>query len=187
MRAAALKYTKDVLIKYLRAYTNNHGNYKHFCQTNYAGIDIYDKDPMILTNFPTVILTGSNGQIINAGLSDLAYELYDNDGMFYGHRFGGIYEFSIQIDIGTRSTEDREELTDLITMAYRVHLRRHMENAGVLIKDVRYGGEHEVLYDSDKIYVSTINISTWSEWTQDITAISSEGVALQLDIETPSN
>lgn len=181
MRSAALKYTKDVLITYLRAYMRNYDNYKHLCPVDFTDVDIYDKEPNKLRQFPTVIITGANGQLITGGLSDLAYEVHDEFGGFLGYRYGGQYEFNIQIDIGTRSTRDRELFTDLVTMAFRVHLRRYMEKSGILVKDMRYGGESEVQYDSDKIYVSSIQFTTWSEWYQDIGALASEGVTVNLD------
>lgn len=184
MRSDALKYTKDVLIKYLKAYMRNYDNYKHYCPVDFSEVDIYDKEPNKLVKYPTVIITGSNGQVISSGLHDLAYELYDDEGNFFGHRFGGQYEFNIQIDVGTKSTLDREMFTDLVTMAFRVHLKRYMQQSGIFIRDMKYGGESEVLYDSDKIYVSSIQFTTWSEWYQDVEALSSEGITVDFDMNT---
>lgn len=182
MRSAALKYTKDVLIKYLKAYMKNYDNYKHLCPHDFSGAQIFDKEPNKLVQFPTVIITGTNGQVITGGLSDIAYEIHDPIEGFVGYRYGGMYEFNIQIDIGTKSTVEREMFTDLVTMAFRVHLRRYMEKSGILVKDMRFGGESEVLYDSDKIYVSSIQFTTWSEWIQDIDALSYEGYNLDIEV-----
>ena len=29
---------------------------------------------------------------------------------------------------------------------------------------MRYGGESEILYDSDKLYIATLNLTVWMEW-----------------------
>lgn len=173
MRANAIKHTKDVLIKYLRGYLANPSNYSYFCEgRDFSSTLIYDKDPNDLRALPAVVITGGNGQLITGGLSDFAEEVRDpNTGELAYHRFGGMYEFSISVDIGTKTTKERELLTDLVSLAYRVHLRRFMEKEGVIVKDMRYGGEVEEMSDSDKIYVSTIQLTTWSEWIQDVDLI----------------
>lgn len=173
MRANAIKHTKDVLIKYLRSYLANPDNYSYFCEgRDFSGTAIWDKDPNDLRQLPAVVITGGTGQLITGGLSDFAEEVRDPaTGELISHRYGGIYEFSISIDIGTKTTKERELLTDLVSLAYRVHLRRFMEREGVIVKDMRYGGEVEEQSDSDKIYVSTIQLTTWSEWVQDVDLI----------------
>ena len=170
MKSSALKYTKDVLIKYLRGFIANYDNYKHFCDKDYSKVQtsIYDKEPRELRSFPLVIISGGNGQIITGGLQDFAYEIHNNKGDLEILRYGGMYSFNISIDIGTRSTLDREIFTDLIAMALRVHLRRYIEKDGIIIKELSYGGEQEAPYDSDKIYASSIQIQTWSEWYTDV-------------------
>lgn len=179
MRANAIKHTKDVLIKYLRGYLGNYDNYKLLCEKDFTDTLIYDKDPNDLRALPAVVITGGTGQLITGGLSDFAQEVHDpgtNELLFY--RYGGMYEFNLTIDIGTKNTKERELLTDLLSLAYRVHLRRFMEKEGVIIKDMRYGGETEEMSDSDKIYVSTIQLTTWSEWYQDIDLITLENLNL---------
>ncbi|MNB95370.1 hypothetical protein D3C81_414970 [compost metagenome] len=184
MRSVALKNTKDVLIKYLKAFLKNYDNYKHLCPKDYSHAEIFDKDPNVLRTFPTVIITGANGQVITGGLSDIAYEITDPETFeVIAYRYGGMYEFSINIEVGTRSTIDRELFTDLITMALRVHLRRYMEKNGVIVKDMRYGGESEFLYDSDKVYVSNIQFTTWSEWYQDVELLPLEEVTIEMEMK----
>lgn len=184
MKSTAIKRTKDILIKYLKAFIRNYDNYKHLCPKDYSHAEIYDKEPNVLREFPTVIITGSSGQMITGGLSDIAHEIHHpRTGELIGYRYGGMYEFNITIDIGTRSTLDRELFTDLITMAIRVHLRRYMDRAGIIIKDMRYGGESEVPYDSDKLYTSSIQFTTWSEWYQDIELLPLEDVTVEIEMK----
>lgn len=169
MRASALKFTKDVLIKYLRMFLANYDNYSSFCSKDYSEIAVvYDKEPNELREFPLVVITGSSGQVITGGLQDFVEEIYTSQGDLKAYRYGGMYEFNITIDIATKSTLDREQFSDLIAMALRVLIRRYIEREGVIIKDMRYGGESEVNYDSDKIYISSIQFTTWSQWYQDI-------------------
>jgi hypothetical protein len=157
-----------MLIKYLRGFLANYENYSNFCPKDYSQALVSDKEPNELRQFPLVVISGSSGQIIAGGLQDFAEEIYDEQGSLQAYRYGGMYEFNITIDIATRSTLDREQFSDLVAMALRVLVRRYIEKEGVIIKDMRYGGESEVNYDSDKIYVSNIQFTTWSQWYQDI-------------------
>ena len=181
LRASALKHTKDVIIKFLRGFLANYDNYSKFCHKSFSHAIIYDKEPNELRQFPLVIVSGSSGQVITGGLQDFVQELHNEYGDVIGYRYGGMYEFNITLDIGTRSTLDRELFSDLIAMALRVHLRRYIEKEGVIIKDMRYGGESEAPYDSDKVYVSSIQFTTWSEWYQDIDLLDIDNIKLDFD------
>lgn len=181
MRASALKYTKDVLISLLRGFLANYENYERFSSKDFSHAMIFDKEPNELRDFPLVIISGSSGQIITGGLQDFAHEVFDHQGSLVAYRYGGMYEFNISIDIGTRSTRDREMFSDLISMALRVHLKRYIESEGIIVKDMRYGGESEVPYDSDKVYVSSIQFTTWSEWYQDVELLDITDINLEFD------
>jgi len=182
LKNSALKYTKDILIQYLKLFLRNYDNYRHITSKDYSHAAIYDKEPNVLRVFPTVIITGSSGQMTPSGINDFAHEVRNKDGEFIGYRYGGMYDFSITMEIGTRSTLDREVFTDLVAMALRYHLRRYMDQKGVLVKDMRYGGETEVPYDTDKIYVSNIQFNTWSEWYQDVNLLPIEGINISKEI-----
>ncbi|MNI84544.1 hypothetical protein D3C73_1414600 [compost metagenome] len=41
---------------------------------------------------------------------------------------------------------------------------------------MRYAGETEILYDSDKVYIATIQFTTWSEWYNDVTLLPLTGI-----------
>lgn len=181
MRASALKYTKDAVIKYLRGFLANYENYERFCSKDFSHAKIFDKEPNELREFPLVIVSGSSGQMITGGFQDFAQEVLNHHGDLIAYRYGGMYEFNISIDIGARSTLDREIFSDLIAMALRVHLKRYIERDGIIIKDMRYGGESEVPYDSDKVYVSSIQFATWSEWYQDVDLLDVAEINLDFD------
>lgn len=182
MSYKAIKHTKEVIINFLQMYINNVQNYEHLLppqipEDHFLQTIVYDTEPEQLRTFPIIIVTNGSGGLVTSGLGDMAHELYDSrNGELLGYRYGGIYNFQLTIEIGCRSTPDREFLTDLITRTLRFNARRKMEAEGVLVTDVRYGGESVVNYDSNHIYVSTINISTWSEWYDDITLLPVEKV-----------
>lgn len=188
MSQKAIKHTKEVIIKFLRMYLKNTKNYEHLLPpqidtTHYIQTAVYDTEPDQLRSFPIVVITNGSGGLITGGLGDMAHELYDpRNQELVGYRYGGMYNFQLLIEIGCRSTPDREFLTDLITKALRFTLKRKMEAEGVLVTDVRYGGESVVNYDSNHIYVSTINVSTWSEWYDDITLLPIEEVNVSLNL-----
>jgi hypothetical protein len=152
------------------------------CPKDYSHVEVFDKEPNVLRQFPTVIVSGASGQIITSGFNDFAHEVRDGDGELVSYRYSGMYEFGITIEIGTRSTLDRELFTDLVTLALRFHLRRYMDQKGILIKDMRYGSETEIPYDTDKIYISSIQFTTWSEWKQDIKLLPIEGITIDNEI-----
>jgi len=184
LRSSAIKHTKDIIIKYLKAYLRNYNNYKHYCNKDYSNVNVYDKEPNDLRSFPTIIISGSGGQVVAGGLSDIVQEIrHPKSNELIGYRYGGMYDFNISIDIGTRSTLDREILTDLVTMALRFQLKRYMEREGILVKDMRYGSETEIQYDSDKLYISNIQLSTFSEWYQDINLLPLEDLNVEVKMK----
>lgn len=165
-----LKKVKDTIIKGLRAFFTNNTNYRHLLpeQINanaFIGINIFDTHPQTLRTFPMIVLSGSNGRMVSGGISnDFASEIYNNAGYLEGYLYGGMYEFAIDVEIGTKTTLEREVLMDITTSALRWSLRRRMEYHGIIIKAVSYGGENKIPYDSDFIYTSTLNAQVYSEW-----------------------
>ena len=95
-----------------------------------------------------------------------------------------MYELTITLEIATRSTFDREFLADMIAMALRVQLRRKLESVGILIKDVKFTGESSLQLNSDKIYVSNLTLSIWSEWYDNVELIPIDEVNIGLDLKS---
>lgn len=174
MRYSALKNTKDVIIQTLREYFANLDNYAYlippqFDKDHFQNIAIWDTEPEELRTLPLLVIISGVGDMITGGLGDMAQEVYDPiTGEIIAYKYGGMYNFNLSIEVGTRGTLEREFLADLVTKALRFTLRRKIESQGVLIHNARYGGESVVNYGSDHIYVATINIGTWSEWYEDV-------------------
>ena len=161
---------KSEIIYHLNQYMNNVNNYAHLLPRElqkdvFLGMNIYDTNPEDLLTFPLVVISGSSGQMVTAALSgDFASEIYDKEGELTGYLYGGLYNFNIEVEIGTKSTLERETLMDIISFALRFAIRREIEKHGILIKDMSYGGENKIQYDSSFIYTSTLNLQTFSEW-----------------------
>ena len=94
--------------------------------------------------------------------------LYDKNGTCIGCRYSGFLELPITIETATRTTPERDVLTDLIIQMLRVEARRQIEAEGLLIKDARYAGESEIVYENDKVYIASINCTIWLQWYKDI-------------------
>jgi len=77
-----------------------------------------------------------------------------------------MFNFALEIEIGTKTTLEREVLMDITGSALRWSLRRYFEKQGVIITETSYGGENKLQYDSDFIYTSMISIQTYSEWSE---------------------
>lgn len=174
VKMGALTKIKTVLIEDLREFFRNEKNYirmlpKEIRHDSFINMNIYDTNPEQLITFPMIVISGSNGRMVTAGISgDFASELYDDDGNLYAYLYGGMYEFNVEVEIGTRTPLEREVLMDITAMALRFLARRDMERKGILIKELSYGGENKIPYDSDMIYTSVINLQTFSEWYEKV-------------------
>ena len=170
----AERHIKDVIIAFLRLYFRNPKNYIHklpkqIPDTLFANAVFYDCEPEELRKFPTVIVTSFAGSIVTAGLSDFCEEILDpRTKQVIAWRYQGFYEFGIQIDIGCKNTLEREVFADLIAKALRFSLYRFIQNQGIIIKNVSYSGESSIEYNSDKIYIASIKLDTWSSWVEDV-------------------
>lgn len=184
IRWKALKHTKDILISNLRGFLANPNNYSgllppQFEENHYVDTIIFDTEPEEVRSFPVIIISGVSGDMITSGLGDMAMEMHNGiTNELQSYRYGGMYEFNITMEIGTKSTLDREVLSDLVSHALRFSIRRKMEAEGILVKSMKYGGESVVQYDSNHIYVTTVNLTTWSEWYDDITLLPVEDVTI---------
>lgn len=167
-----LKKTKDVIITGLRAFFVNKLNYRHLMPPEllvnediFTTMNIYDTHPQSLRFFPMLVIAGSGGQMLTGGIgNNFASEVYDDYGNVQGYLYGGFYNFSLEIEAGTRSVLEREVLMDLTVSALKFSLRRRLEYYGILIKEVSYGGENKLQYDSNHIYTSSLSVQTYSEW-----------------------
>ncbi len=183
----ALKKTKDIIITHLKMYLNNEENYRHLVPkqldvADIKGMSVYGIDPEHLRDFPTLIISGGSGSMVTTGLGDMAMEIYNDYGELEAYRYGGIYDFNLQAEIVTKSTLQREFLTDLVSKVLRFNIRRQMEAQGVLVQNVSYNSESSGQYDSNRIYIGTLGLKTWSEWYEDINLIPLSGVSIDSKI-----
>lgn len=173
----AERHIKDVIIAFLRLYFRNPKNYRHklpkqIPEDRFVKAAFYDCEPEKLRQFPTVIVTTFGGSMVTMGLSDFCQSIHDpRDGHTIAWRYQGAYEFVTQIDIGCKTTLEREVFADLVSKALRFSLRRFIQNQGIIIKNVTYAGDSSIEYNSDKIYIASIKIDTWSSWIEDVEAL----------------
>ena len=169
----AVKHSKDVFILMLRAYFGNKKNYRnklpHILNEDvFVNTVFYDAEPQELRSFPFAIISNTSGSMVTAGLGDMSAEIRDpRTSTIMAYRYQGFYELALSIDICCQSPLEREVLTDFIAKAIRFDLRRFIQNNGVIVKDLSYGGETTAEYNSDKIYISQLKVNTWSNWVED--------------------
>lgn len=185
MRWKALKYNKEVIIYYLKLYISNTENYTHLIPpqldiSNVLNTQVWDTEPLELTTYPSIILSNAGGNVNTGGLGDMVSEYYDQMGELKGYRYGGMYDLNFTLEIAALNTFTREFLTDLVIMALRVQLKRKIEAEGILIKDIRYSSESVVNFNNNKYYVSTINLTTFSQWYEDIDFTSLDDVNISI-------
>ena len=177
----AISEAKDTLIKYIRGYFQNIENYNNITNSDFTNVMVYDKQPQELRSFPSILITAASGTFINAGLGDVAEELFDDDNVCIGCRYSGILEFPITIETATRTTRERDVVSDLLNFMLRVYARRQLEAEGILIKDARYSGESEITYENEKVYISTLNCTIWLQWFRDVNYINIKEINLDIN------
>ena len=164
-----LRKTKDVILHYINMYLHNKDNYAHLMPKElpadaFENIIVYDTNPESLRQFPMVVISASSGKYQTAGLADVGHELYDNYGNEIGIMYCGILNFTLSIEVGTRTPLEREVLVDIITAAMRFDIRRKIEAHNILIYDASIGGEARINYTSQFIYTTDLTFQVWSEW-----------------------
>jgi len=82
--------------------------------------------------------------------------------------FAGAWDQTFEIRIAAKSTQDREELSDIVSSYLIGVARQPLLDAGLFIKMVSCGGEQEEDFANDKIYMQSITVETFSEWKRQI-------------------
>jgi len=168
----AIKRTKDLLILALRQFFKNKEHYSNITNQDYSNIKIYDKLPEELVDWPSLLISADNCNFTPSGLSDIAQDIINDEGQVIAYRYSGMLESTITLETATLSSGQREDLSDLVMITLRVLLRRKLEAKGLLLKnDMKYVSESEIDYAGKKIYISSIQFSTWAEWFRDINLI----------------
>ena len=184
----AIEYTKETIVQYLRAYIYNSENYARFLNPDKITSEdvkkckVYDGTPDVLTNFPMVVISGANGNMQSAGLSDFKQEQYNEFGDVIGYLYGGWYDFTLTLECATLSSYQSEFFQDFLIHALRVYLYRPLEQAGILIKNINYNGENTTNDKNNIIFVSNISIQVWTQWSEYIDLLDLKEVNLEFDV-----
>jgi hypothetical protein len=82
--------------------------------------------------------------------------------------FAGGWDQTFEITVAAESTLDREELSDIVSSYLIGVARQPLQESGLFVKTVSYGGEREEDWANDKIYIQPITVETFSEWRREI-------------------
>ena len=186
MNNKALLYTKTTIVNFLRGYIYNEDNYKHLLPDNISiedikNIKIYDGTPDVLTNFPMVVISGSNGDIQSLGLADFKQEQYNKFGDVIGWLYGGTYNFNITLELATLSSFMNEFLSDFLVNALRIYLYRKLEKKRIIITSVKYNGDSTVNDKNNIIFISNIGFSTWNQWEEYVDLLNVKNIKVEID------
>jgi hypothetical protein len=80
----------------------------------------------------------------------------------------GAWEQSFEILVITESTQDREELADIVSSFLIGVTRQETYEGGLFIKSVNLSSEREEDWSNDKVYLQSITVETYSEWRREI-------------------
>lgn len=185
MNNKALLYTKTIIVQFLRGYIYNSENYAHLLTDKITiedikKIQVYDSTPDVLTNFPMVVISGSNGDINNFGLADFKQEQYNEFGDIMGYLYGGNYNFNLTMELATLSSYSNEFISDFLVNALRIYLYRKLEAKGILITSVKYNGDSTVTDKNNIIYISNIGLTVWNQWSEYIDLLDVKNVNVEI-------
>jgi len=76
----------------------------------------------------------------------------------------GAWEQTFEVKITSESTQDREELTDIVTGYLQGVVRQELYEAGLFVRGVSMSSETEEDWANDKLYIQSISLETYSEW-----------------------
>jgi hypothetical protein len=82
--------------------------------------------------------------------------------------FAGGWDQTFEITVAAESTLDREELSDIVSSYLIGVARQPLQESGLFVKTVSYGGEREEDWANDKIYMQPVTVETFSEWRREI-------------------
>lgn len=80
----------------------------------------------------------------------------------------GAWEQSFEIKISSESTEDREEIVDIVAVFLQGIARQELYEAGLFVRGVSIGAEQEDEFANDKIFTQSVNIECYAEWRRAI-------------------
>ncbi len=82
--------------------------------------------------------------------------------------FVGGWDQTFEVLVAAESTEDREELADIVSSYLIGVARQPLQDAGLFVRTVSCGGEREEDWANDKIYMQSISVETFSEWRREL-------------------
>lgn len=84
--------------------------------------------------------------------------------------FSGAYEGSIVVEVESRGLRSRDELIELITIAFVDTYHEQMQNSGVFIKpnDITISSPSESDDRNDKLFKQSVTFGTRTEWRREI-------------------
>jgi len=82
--------------------------------------------------------------------------------------FAGAWDQTFEVQVAAESTPDREELADIVAGVLQASERLTVQDAGLFIRSVSFGGEREEDWANDKVYIQSINVETFSEWRREL-------------------
>lgn len=80
----------------------------------------------------------------------------------------GAWEGTISVEVRSRSLTARDELIDLLSIAFVDNKFQDLINAGVLIKSLSVGSPSETEDRNDKLFTQSITLDIRSEWRRQI-------------------
>jgi hypothetical protein len=82
--------------------------------------------------------------------------------------FAGGWDQTFEVLVAAESTNDREELSDIVSSHLIGVARQPLQDAGLFVKTVSYGGEREETWANDHVYMQPVSVETFSEWRREI-------------------
>lgn len=139
--------------------------------------DIYRYDKRF---WPAIIVRHSSGRYKPISINQNHTTKYRLDLVLdgYGNRsfvrvpthkvITGAWEQTFEVQIASESTQDREELTDIVSGFFQGVLRESLIPQGLFIRGTSMGAEREEDWGNEKVYLQSINLECYSEWRREL-------------------
>ena len=142
-------------------------------------LKIFDGFPQVTRPVPSIIITNST---VTPKIWGIGEEFREETqiGCTQGKEFGGSLDFTISLDCMAGSTPEREQLADRTVMFLHWIAREYLYEGGIVIKTVKSSGEREEEWAQNKLFINTVDIDCWVEWTEIVSYDEVQSIATRM-------
>lgn len=183
------RFIKDTVKRVIETLLKDIPPYKFYPQSSdyKQNVFVTVSNPYEQAQFPSIVVDTAPGQNIIGDYQNFIRDLTNELGEILGERYGGINEYNLEVKIYAKSTQERDELADIVSFGLFQVKRRSLESQGIVVQQPSVSGEGEEVIGTDKIYSLTLNFKIYSHWIYDVLFENIENIRIDIDTDSPDN